>query len=98
MTDKKKLYSSFSAWIAVSIVILWCCNPPLLIKAIICLNIFACVGIMRSVHDAADEPPNRVANVKEDSRPSHNVATSRAGDGTLKESEEISDSLSDEKI
>ena len=43
MTDNQKLYSFFSMWITVCIVILCVFDPALWIKAILGLNILGCL-------------------------------------------------------
>ena len=62
MTDNQKLYSFFSMWITVCIVILWVFDPALWIKAVLGLNILGCLGIMRAVHNSATLPPDTDAD------------------------------------
>ena len=95
MTDNQKLYSFFSMWITVCIVILWVFDPALWIKAVLGLNILGCLGIMRAVHNSATLPPNTDTDKKATQVASQDDATCKKVDVTTKDSSDISEKVSD---
>ena len=95
MTDNQKLYSFFSVWIAVCIVILWVFDPSLWIKAVLGLNILGCLGIMRAIHNSAVFPPETDVDKETMHSTSQDDATCEKLDVTTKESSDMSEDVSD---
>lgn len=95
MTDNQKLYSFFSMWITVCIVILWVFDPALWIKSVLCLNILGCLGIMRAVHNSAMMPPEIGENREMAQTTSRDDATCEKENITTKDSSDMSDDVSD---
>ena len=95
MTDNQKLYSFFSMWITVCIVILWVFDPALWIKAILGLNILGCLGIMRAVHNSAALPPESKTDKETSQGTSQDDATCQMENVTTNDSLDISEDVSD---
>ena len=95
MTDKQKLYSFFSMWIAVCIVILWVFDPALWIKAVLGLSILGCLGIMRAVHNSAALPPESETDKETSQGVSKDDATCQMEKVTTNDSLDISEDVSD---
>ena len=95
MTDNQKLYSFFSMWIAVCIVILWVFDPALWIKAVLGLSILGCLGIMRAVHNSAALPPESETDKETSQGSSHDDATCQTDNVTTNDSLDISEDVSD---
>ena len=95
MTNNQKLYSFFSMWITVCIVILWVFDPALWIKAVLGLNILGCLGIMRVVHNSATLPPKTDGDKETERGASQDDATCKKVDVTTKDSSDISEKVSD---
>lgn len=98
MTDNQKLYSFFSMWITVCIVILWVFDPALWIKAILGLNILGCLCVMRAVHNSAIIPPEADApkDVVQDA--SQVDATCQLNDVTTNNPSDMSEDVSDNSV
>lgn len=95
MTDNQKLYSFFSMWIAVCIVILWVFDPSLWIKAILGLSILGCLGIMRAVHNSAALPPESETDKETTQGASQVDTTCQMEKVTTNDSLDISEDVSD---
>ena len=95
MTDNQKLYSFFSMWITVCIVILWVFDPALWIKAILGLNILGCLGIMRAVHNSATLPPETDGDQETAQGASQDDTTCQTDNVTTNDSLDISEDVSD---
>ena len=95
MTDNQKLYSLFSVWIAVCIVILLAFDPALWIKAVLSLNILGCLGIMRAVHNSATLPPETDGDKETERGASQDDATCKKVDVTTEDSTDMSEAVSD---
>lgn len=95
MTDNQKLYSFFSMWIAVCIVILWVFDPALWIKAVLGLSILGCLGIMRAVHNSAALPPESETDKETSQGASKDDATCQMEKVTTNDSLDISEDVSD---
>jgi ABC-type protease/lipase transport system fused ATPase/permease subunit len=95
MTDNQKLYSFFSMWITVCIVILWVFDPALWIKAVLGLNILGCLGIMRAVHNSATLPPDTDTDKDAKQVASQDDATCQMENVTTKDSTDMSEAVSD---
>ena len=95
MTDNQKLYSFFSMWITVCIVILWIFDPALWIKAVLGLNILGCLGIMRAVHNSETLPPETDGDKETVHGTSLDDATCQMENVTTKDSSDMSEDVSD---
>ena len=95
MTDNQKLYSFFSMWITVCIVILWIFDPALWIKAVLGLNILGCLGIMRAVHNSETLPPETDGDKETVHGTSLDDATCQMENVTTKDLSDISEKVSD---
>ena len=95
MTDNQKLYSLFSVWIAVCIVILLAFDPALWIKAVLCLNILGCLGIMRVVHNSAMMPPEIDVDKETTQMASLDNVTCENEDMATKDSSDMPEDVSD---
>lgn len=95
MTDNQKLYSFFSVWIAICIVILWFFDPALWIKAVLCLNILGCLGIMRAVHNSATMPSEIDMDNETSQTASQDDATCENEDMATKDSSDMPEDVSE---
>ena len=98
MTDNQKIYSFFSVWIGVCIVILWGFDPALWIKAVLCLNILGCLGIMRAVHNSATMPPEIDVDNETSKMASLDHATCEIEDVATKDSSDMPEDVSDNSV
>ena len=98
MTDNQKLYSFFSMWITVCIVILCVFDPALWIKAILGLNILGCLCVMRAVHNSAIMPPEADATKDVVQDASQDDATRQLKDVTTNNPSDMSEDVSDNSV
>ena len=98
MTDNQKLYSLFSMWITVCIVILWVFDPALWIKGILGLNILGCFCVMRAVHNSATMAPEADATKDMSQDASQVDATYQLNDVTTNNPSDMSEDVSDNSV